>query len=331
MRLIESIRTLATRAGTPVPAPDDDAVRPSLRSLIALRAEATGLRVASRNRSQTDPSGAFRSPYRGRGMDFEEVRVYQPGDDIRSMDWRVTARTAIPHTKIYREERERPVLFLVDQGESMAFGTRVCFKSVIGARAAALLAWAAVDNNDRVGGIVFSEHTHCEMRPTGRLRGALHLCRALCGAAGTQRPTDSRPHEAMNEALSRLIRIARPGSIVFLLSDFRDMDAEAERHLSRLARHTDVIAIFVYDPIECHAPVPDRYEVTDGQDFLTLDTSAPALAGNYCRRFSERRDAVSRLCRRLGFHFMALGTGEPVVAALRTGLHRRATRVTRGR
>ena len=117
----------------------DDAIIPSLESLLRLRAEARSLGLSQRNMA-AHQAGGYRSAFRGRGIDFEEVRVYQPGDDIRIMDWRVTARTGEPHTKVYREERERPVLFLVDQGASMMFGTQVAFKSVIAARIAALLA-----------------------------------------------------------------------------------------------------------------------------------------------------------------------------------------------
>ncbi len=138
--------------------------------LIRLRSQASLPGLAPQRRVMTTQTGPYASPFKGRGIDFAEVRAYLPGDDIRNIDWRVTARTGQPHTKLFREERERPVLLLVDLGASMRFGTRVAFKSVLAARAAALLGWAAVGHGDRVGGVVFAGQEHQELRPLGRER-----------------------------------------------------------------------------------------------------------------------------------------------------------------
>ena len=300
----------------------DDSVVPSLESLLRLRPEARRLGLSQQKKMAAHQAGGYRSAYRGRGIDFEEVRIYQPGDDIRTMDWRVTARTGEPHTKVYREERERPVLFLVDQGPSMMFGTRVAFKSVVAARAAALIAWAALDNNDRVGGLVFRGEHHRELRPTSRRRGVLQLCRAL--SAGSLDDMNRRAEgNGLNTAMVRFSRIARPGSMVFLITDFREADEETPVHFVRLAGHCDVVALLVYDPMEATPPQPGRYPVTDGAAFLTLDTTPAGARQAYRDILSDRIDAVSSMCRQNGAHFHPLSSHESLTQSLRQCLRHR--------
>ncbi len=141
-----------------------DPVRVSTASLIRLIGPASTLSLKVRF-IRAQQSGAYLSAFKGRGMEFEEARPYQPGDDIRNLDWRVTARTGKPHTKLFREERERPILLWVDYRNTMFFATKGVYKSVIAARAAALLAWSAHHHGDRVGGIIFSEQIHHELKP----------------------------------------------------------------------------------------------------------------------------------------------------------------------
>ena len=146
-----------------------------LADLIALRFPARQLKLTRRNRALNALAGPNKSNFRGRGIDFEEVRNYQAGDDIRTIDWRVTARTGAAHTKLFREERERPVLVVVDQRNGMFFGSRHCFKSVLAAQLASLVAWSALDSGDRVGGLVFNGREHRDIRPRRSRRTALAL------------------------------------------------------------------------------------------------------------------------------------------------------------
>ena len=131
----------------------DQGVRLTVDELLALRRDALGLDLTSRYRVSSTLAGGYRSKFRGRGMDFDEVRTYQPGDDIRNIDWRVTARTGKPHTKLFKEERERPVFLLIDQSKHLFFGSRNALKSVVAARAASLLVWASINAGSRIGGI----------------------------------------------------------------------------------------------------------------------------------------------------------------------------------
>jgi len=301
----------------------------SIQELLQLRDQAVGLGFSRQRKALSVQAGGYLSPYRGRGMEFEEVRAYQPGDDIRNMDWRVTARTGRPHTKLFREERERPVLFLVDLGPSMAFGARVALKSVAAARAAALLAWAARDNGDRIGGVVFAGERHRELRPAARERGLLPFFKALVELQ-PHVPTPiatpaSTSHSPWANALQRLTGIVRPGSLIFLLSDFRGASRQAEQAFARLAAHNEMVVILVHDQLEAEAPPPGYYPVCDGQRFTVLDTGAPGVADAYRQRFTLRRDAVRALCHRHSGHFLMLATHQPAPESLRHGLaiHRR--------
>ena len=143
----------------------DKGIRLTIDELLALRREALALDLSSNYRVSSTLAGGYRSKFRGRGMDFDEVRLYQPGDDIRNIDWRVTARTGKPHTKLFREERERPLFLLLDQSKHLFFGSRVAFKSVIAARAASLLIWASITAGSRIGAVLFDDSGHLEHRP----------------------------------------------------------------------------------------------------------------------------------------------------------------------
>ncbi len=304
------------------PAPhSDNGTTVDLPALIRLREEARRVRLTPRGKVLATRSGGHLSRFRGRGMEFDESRVYQPGDDVRNMDWRVTARAAEPHVKLFREERERPVWLLVDQGPSMRFGTRVAFTSVLAARAAALLAWSAADRGDRVGGLVFDETRHRELRPAARTRGVLPLLRTLAEGPGTDRGTGL---DGIDGAARHLVRLVRPGSLVFLLSDFRGLRAEAP-WLARLAAGNELVLALVSDPLEAHAPPPGNYAVTDGETSGLLDTRPRHLREGYDGRFTRHQALLQDLARRHQAHFIHLSTEQPPGQALARGLMPRPT------
>ncbi len=321
-----------------VQAGDDSPVRVSKQGLIRLYRESKALPLKSvKIRSQE--GGHYLSPFKGRGMEFDEVRPYQPGDDVRTLDWRVTARTGKPHTKLFREERERSVLFWVDYRAPMFFATRGSFKSVVAARAAALLAWSAVHHGDRLGGLVFSENQHKEIRPGRGKKGVLHFIQNLVEheawtgetsetvadtsntRASTDRPLSHNDREiAANQALMRLRRVSRTGSLVFLMSDFRAINAQAESHLAQIARHNDVIMLFIHDPIEQHLPPAGLYRIGDGQNNLTLDTSDKAGRQSHQNKFQERQAILQTYCRQYGIYFLPCATNADLLSTLQKGL-----------
>ncbi|WP_295442451.1 DUF58 domain-containing protein [uncultured Thiodictyon sp.] len=294
-------------------------IRVGLKDLIALRGQAVRLDLAPRGRVLATRTGGHLSHFRGRGMEFDESRVYQPGDDPRNMDWRVTARTGTPHVKLFREERERPVWLLVDQGMSMRFGTRVAYKSVIAARAAALLGWAAVDRADRVGGLVFDEARHLERRPAARAAGLLALLERLSEPVGVGR----RGHASVGEAAAHLVRLVRPGSLVAVISDFAGVRPDAGRWLAELAAGAELLLIMVHDPLEAAAPPPGRYPVTDGVRRAVLDLTGARSRDDYQQHFAVRAQTLELLARRHRAHLLHLATDAPVGPALARGLRAR--------
>jgi uncharacterized protein (DUF58 family) len=285
-------------------------------------ARAIALDVIRVNSLQT---GAYVSHFRGRGMEFDESRPYQPGDDPRSIDWRVTARSTTAYTKLFREERERPVLVMVDLRSNMHFATRGCFKSVNAARAGALLSWAAHHRGDRLGGIVFGDTTHRELKPRLGRQSALRFVHELVEHPDwNSRNADRDTVEtALTTSLAALRQVARPGSLVVILSDFRGLTRVAQSHLSGVARHNEVLAVYLNDPLERELPPPGRYRLVAGDEELAIDTNADAARRDYAAEYDRRLQEFSEFCVRYGIHLMPMSTDDDPIAALQTALGRR--------
>jgi len=285
-------------------------------------ARAIALDVLRVNSLQT---GAYVSHFRGRGMEFDESRPYQPGDDPRSIDWRVTARSTTAYTKLFREERERPVLVVVDLRSNMHFATQGCFKSVNASRAAALLAWAAHHRGDRLGGLIFGDTTHRELKPRLGRRAALRFVHELVNHRDWQQdgtvPEDTEP---LAQAMSALRRVARPGSLVVVISDFTEFSRAAQSYLSSVARHNEVLAVFMNDRMERDLPPPGRYRLVSPDDELAIDTVAAAARRDYHNAFEQRSHELEAFCQRYGIHLMPMSTDDDPVAALQTALGRRS-------
>ncbi len=286
-------------------------------------ARAIALDVLRVNSLQT---GAYVSHFRGRGMEFDESRPYQPGDDPRSIDWRVTARSTTAYTKLFREERERPVLVVVDLRANMHFATRGCFKSVNASRAAALLSWAAHHRGDRLGGLIFGDTTHRELKPRLGRQAALRYVHELVSHPDwekRQRSINEDQEAPLTQAMSALRRVARPGSLVVILSDFAGFSRSAQSYLSSVARHNEVLAVFINDPLERKLPPPGRYRLVSGDAELAIDTVAGAARLDYESAFEARSQELAAFCQRYGVHLMQLSTEDDPVAALQTALGRR--------
>ncbi|HDY84043.1 MAG TPA: DUF58 domain-containing protein [Halieaceae bacterium] len=282
-----------------------------LNELIALRFPARQLRLARKNRALSALAGPNKSNFRGRGIDFEEVRSYQPGDDIRTIDWRVTARTGSAHTKLFREERERPVLVVVDQRNGMFFGSSHCFKSVLAAQLASLIAWSALDAGDRVGGLVFNGAEHREIRPRRSRKTVLALLSQIAGYNHALPLANASAPDSFADMLSNLRRIARPGSSLFLVSDFHGASREhAREHLFQLAQHTELTAVACSDPMESKLPRAGKYAVTDGSARSELHTADKKLRSIYQQRFQRHRDLLSRDLLRLGIPMLQATTDQ---------------------
>ncbi|MBI1422445.1 MAG: DUF58 domain-containing protein [Gammaproteobacteria bacterium] len=287
--------------------PTNKGISIGLDELILLRAQGIGLSLGD-GQGRALMAGNYRSAFRGRGMDFEEVRAYQAGDDIRRMDWRVTARSNRPHTKLFREERERPVLLCVDTGESMRFGTRVAFKSVQAIRVAALLGWSALDNHDRIGTVIFGNRDALELRPAGGKRALLHCLQQL--SLASESPALPAAKASLVQTLMRLRHLARHGCLVIFISDFNGLDADAEQQFTALARHNEVLAVRIYDPLEAELPPPNHYSFSDGQQIQTLLTADETTRLRYREQFQQRNDYLATLCRHHGIRWLSMSTVE---------------------
>lgn len=298
-----------------------DGVVAELNELIELRRYAHSVNYRPEGRALR--MGGHLSKLRGRGMDFAEVRNYQAGDEIRHMEWRVTARTGRPHVKIYQEERERPVVILADFNPSMIFGTRVAFKSVIAARLAAILTWTAVKQGDRVGGFFFSATEHSEFIPRGRESGVLPLMAALSRYTDqTDLQREEKPR-ILSDALIRLRRVMRPGSILVLISDFYYMDSECEKHLSRLRSNNDILAYHICDRVEIAPPKPQQYAITDGKQEIILDTSLDTVSGAYEQYCNQRIEQLKDRFKQLQIQYVQVTAENDIARLVRQTFPRR--------
>ena len=312
----------------------DDIIRVKLETLIKLNQQAHQLQLKSK-RILSRLSGGFISAFKGRGMEFDEARPYQPGDDIRSIDWRVTARSGKTHTKLYREERERPVLIWIDLRKPMFFASQGMFKSVLAAKAAALLAWSSTQHNDRLGGLIFSEEQHTELRPQRGKSATLHFLQQLAkhtawytNNGNNNATTSTIENQTADHALNRLRRVAKPGSLIFLISDFRNMNdhknINIESSLAKMTKHNDLVMLFINDPLEQQLPPAGFYKITDGQHDMTINTYNPTLRSQYQQRFTTHQQYLKDLCVKLGIFYINISTDKPLLESLQKGLNLKA-------
>lgn len=277
---------------------DAEGLSVSVASLVKLAHSARQLSLR-RGEIRSRRSDVIRSRMKGRGMEYDESRPYQPGDDMRYLDWRVTARTGKAHTKLFCEERERPVFLWVDFRMPMFFATRGALKTVVAARIAALLAWSAVQEGDRVGGVVFSEKSHRELKPKRGRTSVLRLIHELvdCSAINSVSPgsdqTGTSPGEdadahCAERAVAHLSQLVRPGSLVFMVSDFRNIHRAGENAVRQLSAHSEVFFIFIFDPAERELPPPGDYRISDGSRDFYFNTGDLASTQSYEARFLDR-------------------------------------------
>ncbi len=304
-------------------------IEASVDDLIGLRFRAQRLELGIARRARHSMIGAHGSRFRGRGMEFAESRIYQPGDEVRSIDWRVTARTGRPHTKLFQEERERPVILLVDLGASMFFGTRTAYKSVLAVETAALIAWAAMHGRDRVGALVAGHNHHLELEPVSGRRGVLRVLRALA-ALSRQTSNDEEQQIKLCDSLLRARHVARPGSLLVVISDFYDLDEEAAAHLSRMRQHHDMLACWIHARLEIQPPPPGRDGVSDGWQTATLDPLSSRARARYTESFGARFEALCATLGRLAIPLLPIATGDDVAETLRRGASAEALERARG-
>lgn len=296
---------------------------PRLDDLLELRHQAQTLGLPSHHLVNSTFAGLYASVFRGAGVNFEEVREYREGDDIRYMDWKVTARTNEPHMKIFREERERSIVLCVDKGPHMAFGTRGTFKSVQAARAAALIGWAASRLNDRVGGLVFGDPAAGlqHFRPSRGRRALWQLLRNLT----TPGPDKVKSVDCLDGALQRATSGLPTGSLVFVIADLNRDAMSLERILGNLTQRNSVALIPVDDPADWEIPSMGvtTFTGTDGT-LVEIDTDDPQAQRAFRQAWEERRSLLQAIAHRLHIILLPVRTDEEIHLSLIHNLEHRA-------
>lgn len=296
-------------------------IRISLAELIEMRHRVREVQLFSTPAQRSPLIGLHHSKLRGRGVDFDQVRVYQAGDDVRSIDWRVTARTQEPHTKLFHEERERPIFILVEQSRRLFFGSGQMFKSVLAAQAAALIGWAALGHNDRVGGLVFGDGEHYEIKPRRSKQSLLQLLNRLV-RVNQSLHTEALPEkDALGMALRRAREVLRPGSLAIVICDERALSDGAEQQLSLLSRHCDLLLLPVSDPLDHALPAAGLLRFVQRGRQMDIDTLNPEMRLAY-RALSEARiTRWERLAQKLRVLLMPLSTQSEMIEQLREYLN----------
>lgn len=288
--------------------PGDGLVYSSLQSLIKLQTQVRTLNLAKRH-VRARQVGLHRSVFKGRGMDFAESRPYQPGDDIRTIDWRVTARSGKVHTKVFQEEREKPVLIWLDLRPSMFFATQGRFKSVVAAETASLLIWKTLSEGDRAGGVLQVSAEHFEFKPSRSRSSVLGFMRALTEA--TQQDTAALPSgdpALLQDSWRRLRRVTESGTQVFVISDFRHANPAALQQLAMIHRQASITLVLVRDPLEDQLPPQGVLRVTDGKRSLWVNLKQKLWRRDYHERQRQAQVSLQEFARKYRIPLIQLST-----------------------
>ncbi|MFT5924242.1 MAG: hypothetical protein ACI9LE_001241 [Paraglaciecola sp.] len=295
-----------------------DGVSLGIRELIHYQGKTALLNLSPRKTVQAKLAGAYLAKTKGRGMEFDEARHYQAGDDIRAIDWRVTARTGKTHTKLYREEKERPVFVLTDLSSSMQFGTQFLFKSVQAAHLSALIAWSAKKRGDRIGGLVFNQHQHLECKPFTRQKAVLSLLNNMIKVqrgAQQEAQTTNQEQITLGNACARLRRLAHPGSLIFILSDFSQLDELAKQHIAQLSKHCEVIAYPITDPFEHQLPqvkMSQRVTLSDGHNRQQIVLGEKDTEIQYSNQHQAHFDNIENTLKQCKAQVIQIDAGQPL-------------------
>jgi uncharacterized protein (DUF58 family) len=306
----------------------DPRIHVSLPHLRGLEGAARGLSFLPKQASASVLNGRHASRLRGRGLNFEEMRDYLPGDDIRSIDWKATARTGSPHVRVFTEERDRPALLVVDQSMSMYFGTQLNMKSVTAAEAAAIAAFRVLDVGDRVGGIVFDDDEQVEFVPKRNRRTVYAFLEAIStmnqGLSADRHVTARQG--GLNGILRRVARIAHHDHLVMVFSDFDGIDEQTHRHLSGIAQHNDLILMHVHDPIAEGLQPGQRAVIGNSVGQAELDFGSASTRESVDAYSRERIARIYRWQQEINLSVLPLSAGEETLPQIRKLMGRLAPR-----
>jgi uncharacterized protein (DUF58 family) len=306
----------------------DPRIHVTLSQLRSLQAPARGLSFLPRSSSTSALSGRHATRLRGRGLNFEEMRNYLPGDDIRSIDWKATARTGTPYVRVFTEERDRPALLVVDQRMSMFFGTRLNLKSVTAAEAAAIAAFRILEAGDRVGGIVFDDERQIELAPRRSAKTVHALLQSICELnAGLHADREVRAAPAgLNQVLRSVARLAHHDNLVMIFSDFAGIDETTHRRLTGLAAHNDLVLMLVFDPSAEGLSGDQHLVIGDSQMQAEVNLGATGTREALTTFSRARLDRIRQWQNEINLSVLSLSAGEETLPQIRQQMGRLAPR-----
>ena len=301
---------------------DDPNIYADLKQLVTLQHQASGFSFLPRQAVHSVLSGRHASHLRGRGLNFEELRHYRAGDDIRTMDWKVTNRTKKPHVRVYTEERERPVLLLIDQRINMFFGSQLKMKSVIAAELAAIAAWRVLSVGDRVGALVFTDTGIVEIRPQRSRKTVMQILSHTIKAnhALSANYATEQNNAQLNLALKQSERLCGHDYLVVIISDMSGWNAETVKRIKRIARHNDVMASLVFDPLEKALPDSSQLVLSDGDMQIQVDVDKRDLKEKYTEEFVSSVAFLQGELNKHGIPVMPMNTHDPVQDQIRQAI-----------
>ena len=300
----------------------NDGVYVQLDELVRLQHKASGFSFLPKQPIHSVLSGRHASKLRGRGLNFEELRNYLPGDDTRNIDWKVTARTRTPYVRVYTEEKDRTVWLLIDQRVNMFFGSKDRMKSVVAAEVAAISAWRVLSVGDRVGALVFNDSEISVIPPHRSRERVMQILKQVVDKNhALNADPDLKPDVGkLNEALKQVSHLARHDCLVCLITDGDGINLETRRYITRLAEHNDVLTAFIFDPLEKDIPAAGRLRFSDGEGQLEADTSNKKLRTAFQNKFEQRLEQMQSVSRRFSMPLLPLDTCSPVSEQIRDAL-----------
>jgi uncharacterized protein (DUF58 family) len=306
-----------------------DGVYVRLDELVRLQHKASGFSFLPKQPIHSILSGRHASKLRGRGLNFEELRNYLPGDDTRNIDWKVTARTRTPYVRVYTEEKDRTVWLLIDQRVNMFFGSKDRMKSVVAAEVAAISAWRVLSVGDRVGALVFNDSEISVIPPHRSRERVMQILKQVVEKNHALNADPGLKPDAgkLNEALKKVSHLARHDCLVCLITDGHGINPETRRYVTRLAEHNDVLTAFIFDPLEKDMPAAGRLRFADGEGQLEADTSSKKLRTAFQNEFNQRLEQMQSASRRFAMPLLPLDTCSPVSEQIRSALgHHQGTK-----
>jgi len=308
----------------------DWGIKVTVDELYRLRKDALRLTASPADAVNSFFPGAYQAVFHGRGLEFDEVRAYQWGDDYRSIDWRVTARTGQMHTKLFHQEKERSLYLVLDCSPAMHFASRLQFKWVLAARSAAIFAWLASENSDRVGLVLFGHQSRCDIIAPGM--GQASLLKVFKLLAQQEKPisadSGNTANSSMEDALNYLQHITETGTLILLLSDFNQLNKKSKRHLAYLCQHHDLAAIKLSDPLERNLPKKGRYAISNADQMMTFDSQQRGLQEAYRQKFEQSLQQQIELFQHYTVRLLHLSTAQTSLEQLRQTLRPKVSKRT---